>query len=238
MAVIAPFTNTLSLHSLEIELAQMAALVETNLVNVISALERRDVAGAAAIIPTDKRIDAYHSTIEMAVYKLLEHERPTAKQIREMMTIIKISADLERVGDLAKNIARRLCIINQDLAGPSHNGLARMGRMSLQQLSDVLNAYSAQDLTAARAVWIGDNEVDELYYSVFRELTLAMKENTDRVKDTTHMVFIAKNFERVGDHATNIAEALHFSLTGDQLNDERVKSEEKSGSFTVPDKQG
>ncbi len=218
-------TKPLEFQNLEIQLAQMAALVETNLADTITAFERRDITSAQTLIESDARVDAYHQAIEMGVYKLLENQLHSSKEIRDAMTMIKIAADLERVGDLAKNVARRLCVISRERFEPNRGGVARMGRMSLQQFSDVLNAYAARDLTAAIAVWESDEEVDELYHSVFRELLLTMREEPNVVNSSAHMVFIAKNFERVADHATNIAEALHFLMTGEQLNDERPKSE-------------
>lgn len=220
MASSHPLTRPLGLNRLEIELAQMAALVETNLAEVITAFERRDIASAEAVITADKRVDAYHQSIELAVFQLLETRALKAEQIREVMTIIKIAADLERVGDLSKNVARRTIIISREKLAPHHTGVSRMGRISLQQLSDILNAYTSRDLIAAKAVWAGDNEVDELYHSVFRQIIGVMSENNDQVKSSTHLVFIAKNFERVADHATNIAEALHYLITGEPLLEE------------------
>lgn len=211
----------------------MAALVETNLSQVIVAFERRDIASAKDLIESDTRVDAFHHSIEMRVYRLLESQNLSADRIREAMTMIKVAADLERVGDLAKNVARRLCVISREQSGPI-KGVARMGRMSLQQFSDVLNAFAANDLAGALAVWEGDDEVDELYHSVFRELLEAMREEPKLVNSSTHLVFIAKNFERVGDHATNIAESLHFLMTGEQLTEDRPKSDDSIVNIEMP----
>jgi len=217
MAFSRPTQKPLDFNRLEIELAQMAAMVETNLADVIASFERCDVTSAEDIIDADKRVDQFHHSIEFGVYGLLEAHALPSPLIREVMTMVKIAADLERVGDLTRNVARRTVIISRDGPGLPHTGVTRMGRICLQQLSDVLNAYTSRDLTAARAVWIGDNEVDELYHSVFRQIMGAMSEDTNRVKSSTHLMFIAKNFERVADHATNIAEALHFLVTGEAL---------------------
>lgn len=221
MASSIPTRRPLDFNRLEIELAQMAAMVETNLAEVITAFERCDVTSAQDIIDADRRIDAYHQSIELSVYRLLETHSLPAELIREVMTIVKVAADLERVGDLTKNVARRTVIISSENAAIAHSGVTRVGRISLQQLSDVLNAYTSRDLTAARAVWVGDNEVDELYNSVFRQILGAMGETGNKVKSSTHLMFIAKNFERVADHATNIAEALHFLVTGEAMVDAR-----------------
>lgn len=221
MALSLPTRKPLDFNQLEIELAQMAAMVETNLADVITAFERCDINSAQDIIVADRRVDRYHQSIELSVYGLLETHSLPAELIREVMTIVKIAADLERVGDLTKNVARRTVIISRDNKAAPHSGVSRMGRISLQQLSDVLNAYTSRDLTAAHAVWVGDNEVDELYNSVFRQILGTMSETGNQVKSSTHLMFIAKNFERVADHATNIAEALHFMVTGEALVDAR-----------------
>ncbi len=221
---------------LEISIAQMAALVETNLADAITAFERRDIASAKVIISVDKRVNDYQSTIEMEVYSLLERQLLSSELIREAMMMVKLAADLERVGDLAKNIARRICVIAKGRTSPNLIGVTRIGRLSLQRFSDALNAYAARDLTAAKAVWNGDDEVDELYHSVFRELLATMRETPEQVKTATQMVFIAKNLERVGDHATNIAEALHFLMTGEQLDEDRPKGlADKRAMLNIPD---
>jgi len=204
---------------LEILLVQMAALVETNLGDAITAVERRDVALAEKLIAMDARIDRLHVSLEMDAYKLLEKNILNSEQLRGVLAMIRMATDLERVGDLAKNIARRVCIIAREKLVPHNAGLIRMGGVSLRQFSDVLNAYISRDLEAAVAVWAGDDEVDQLYQSVFREILVGMQEDTARVNSSTHMVFIAKNFERVADHATNIAEALHFLMTGHPFED-------------------
>lgn len=219
--------------NLEIEIARMAALVETNLADCIAAFERRDVASASQIIELDKRIDAHHHNIELQTIKMLEIEALTTQQIRETMMMVKLAADLERVGDLTKNISRRVCVIAQERKAPNLGGVSRMGHMCLQRFSDVLNAYAARDLIAAKAVWSGDYEVDELYHSVFRELVMSMRETPDQIGSATHMVFIAKNFERIGDHATNIAEALHFMMTGEQVDESRQKGSDTIVNFAA-----
>ncbi|MEM1192883.1 MAG: phosphate signaling complex protein PhoU [Pseudomonadota bacterium] len=233
MASVRPVPKPLDFNRIEIELAQMAALVETNLADVIMAFERCAVTSAEEIIDADKRVDQFHHTIETGVYGLLEAHALPANLIREAMTIVKIAADLERVGDLTRNVARRTVIISRNGPGVPHTGVTRMGRICLQQLSDVLNAYTSRDLIAARAVWVGDNEVDELYHSVFRQIMGAMSEDTNRVKSSTHLMFIAKNFERVADHATNIAEALHFLVTGEAMSATPAKPWPKTSEVPV-----
>lgn len=213
---------------LEIDLAQMAGLVESHLAEAITAFERRDISIAEKLIKADLRIDEMHQAIERKVIALLQKGPFDAAALREIMTHMKIAGDLERIGDLAKNVAKRTLVVSREPPPKPFAGVARMGRASLQQIVDILNAFSRRDLAAARAVWGGDDELDELYNSVFREILLAMMEDPSRVNACTHLVFIAKNFERVGDHATNIAEAIHFLVTGSTMSQDRPKGDETS----------
>ncbi len=217
-----------SLKGLEIELAQMAGLVESQLAEAITAFERRDVASAERLIAADLRIDDIHHDIEAKVMKILGAGLTNSAALREVMTYMKVAGELERVGDLAKNVAKRTLVVSRERAPRPYAGVARMGRASLRQIADILNAFAARNLAAAKAVWGGDDELDELYNSIFREILLAMMEDPAEVNACTHLVFIAKNFERVGNHATNIAEAIHFLVTGSALADERPKGDETS----------
>lgn len=213
---------------LDIDLAQMAGLVESHLAEAINAFERRDISIAERVIKSDLRIDELHHAIEGKVITLLQKGPFDAASLREIMTHMKIAGELERIGDLAKNVAKRTLVVSREPPPKPFAGVARMGRASLQQIVDILNAFSRRDLAAARAVWGGDDELDELYNSVFREILLAMMEDPTRVSACTHLVFIAKNFERVGDHATNIAEAIHFLVTGSPMAEDRPKGDETS----------
>lgn len=216
------------LDGLEIDLAQMAGLVESHLAEAITAFERRDISIAEKVIKADLRIDEMHQAIERKVIAILQKGPFDAAALREIMTHMKIAGDLERIGDLAKNVAKRTLVVSREPPPKPFAGVARMGRVSLQQIVDILNAFSRRDLAAARAVWGGDDELDELYNSVFREILLSMMEDPSRVNACTHLVFIAKNFERVGDHATNIAEAIHFLVTGSTMSQDRPKGDETS----------
>lgn len=216
------------LRGLSIDIAQMAGLVESHLAEAIAAFERRDIAAAEKLIVADERIDAYHHAIETKVMALLGEGPFPTPVLREIMTYMKVSGELERVGDLAKNVAKRSLVVSREKPLRPAAGVTRMGRASLRQIADILNAFTARDLVAAKAVWGGDDELDELYNSVFREILLTMMEDPGNVNGCTHLVFIAKNFERVGDHATNIAEAIHFLLTGAALAHERPKGDETS----------
>ena len=215
----------------------MAAQVESNLAAAVSAFERRDLAAAEELIAADRRIDEFDRDIEMKVMALLAEGALPQEPLREVMTVMKMASELERVGDLAKNIAKRTLVVSREEApAPPTSGVVRMGRISLRQFSDVLNAYAARNLSAAKAVWGGDDEIDALYNSVFQEILLAMMADGKLVNACTHLVFIAKNFERVGDHATNIAEAIHFLMTGSPIVEERPKGDETSTIAVSPPK--
>jgi phosphate transport system protein len=221
-----PQTSSLAMRALEIDYAQMAALVEAQLADAINAFERRDVALAERVVAGDKRVDALQRKIDAVALLTLEEGNLSKADIREATGAMKVAADLERVGDLAKNVAKRTLVVSEHRLTSATAGVVRMGRTSLRQISDVLNAFGSRNSAAAKAVWGGDDELDELYNSVFHEILLAMRSDTAQIDALTHLVFIAKNFERVGDHATNIAEVLHFLITGDQLTAARPKGDD------------
>lgn len=215
----------------------MAALVEKQLLGAITAFERRDVTAAEELIVADCRIDEMDLDIETKIMALMADQAFPEEALREVMTLIKMTGELERVGDLAKNVAKRTLVVSREAPARPTLGVARMGRASLRQFSDILNAYALRNIEAAKAVWGGDDELDELYNSVFQEILLAMMEDSGKVNACTHLVFIAKNFERVGDHATNIAEAIHFLVTGTRMSAARPKGDETSTTIVEPPKQ-
>lgn len=223
---------------LDIELSQMAALVETQLAGAVDAFERRDIAAAERLIVGDRRVDEMYASVEKNVMAALGEGPFDPERLREIMMIMKVSGELERVGDLAKNVAKRTLVVSREKFVRPTVGVNRMGRGALRQFSDILNAYATKNLVAAKAVWGGDDELDELYNSVFREIIIVMKEDPKRINACTHMVFIAKNYERVGDHATNIAEALHYFITGEPFADERPKSDEIMVTEKTPSTEG
>lgn len=219
---------------LEVGIAQMSALVESQLGEAVAAFERRDVASAERVISVDKRIDALHRQIEGQVMTALSEHRLAQGALREVVATMKIAGELERIGDLAKNVSKRTLVLSQERPVGSMPGVSRMGRASLRQVSAVLDAYATLNPAAARAVWGGDDDLDELYNSVFREILLAMMEDPKQVSASTHLVFIAKNFERVGDHATNIAETVHYLVTGALIDEERPKGDETPLTAVTP----
>jgi phosphate transport system protein len=205
--------------------AQMGGLAEAQFANAIEAVAKRDTKLAEAAIGSDERVDRIQQTVEDQALKLLALRQPMAVDLRNTLAAIKIAYELERVGDLAKNIGKRALILNREPPIRLTQSLARMGRQALTQLKTVLDAYSDRDAEAAQSVWRHDEEIDELYNSLFRELLTYMMEDPRTIGLCTHLLFIAKNIERAGDHATNIAETVHHMVTGAYLRIDRPKAD-------------
>ena len=221
------------LESLATAFEQMGGLCETQLTDAIDAMARRDLGLAEKIVELDQKIDALESQIELQAIRLLALRQPLASDLRETLGALKISVDLERIGDLAKNVAKRAIVVSREVTDQHLvQGLVRMGRLSLTQLKNVLDAYARRDVNAAMTVWKCDDEIDEIYNSLFRELLTYMMEDPKKIGPSTHLLFIAKNFERIGDHATNIAETISYIVTGAKMSDPRPKSD-KTSSTTV-----
>jgi len=221
------------LESLSSGVAQMGGLAEAQLADAVEAIARRDTKLAEGAIAGDPRIDELQQQIEAQALKLLALRQPMAVDLRDTLAAIKTASELERIGDLAKNIAKRALVLNREPPIRLTQSLARMGRASLNQLKMVLDAYSDRDAKGAEAVWRNDGEIDEIYNSLFRELLTYMMEDPRTISLCTHLLFVAKNIERTGDHATNIAETVYHMVTGGHLAMERPKSDITS-STTVP----
>jgi len=216
---------TEQLETLSASVAQMGGLAEAQLADAIEAIGRRDTALGEKAVAGDVRIDGMQQEIEDRSTKLLALRQPMAVDLRETLAAIKIASELERIGDLAKNIAKRAIVLNREQPIRLTQSLARMGRSALSQLKLVLDAYSARDPGAAERVWGQDGEIDELYNSLFRELLTYMMEDPRTIGMCTHLLFVAKNIERAGDHVTNIAEVVYFMVTGGHLALERPKAD-------------
>ncbi len=158
---------------------------------------------------------------------MIAKRQPMANDLRHIMTVLKIAGDLERIGDLAKNIAKRaMAIAGENRPRQLMSGLGHMADLANKQLKDVLDALSTRDNAKALAVWRGDVSLDDLYNSVFRELLTYMMEDPRNIGLCTHLLFGAKNIERIGDHTTNIAENIHYLVTGQFIADDRPKAAE------------
>ena len=217
------------LSLLDEKIAQMGGLAEHNLGLAFDALDRRDPELADRVIESDHQIDELERMIESRVVLMIARRQPMADDLRHVMAALRISADLERVGDLAKNIAKRShAIATEPRPKPLMTGLRHMLELALRQLKDVLDAYANRDADRALAVWRDDEEIDAMYNSLFREMLTYMMEDPRNIGHSTHLLFGAKNIERVGDHTTNIAETIHFLVTGDTISDDRPKADKTS----------
>lgn len=211
------------LEDLSGDLARMGGLAEDMLSDAIQAIATRDLALAETVVARDPQIDNLQVEAEKKILRLLALRQPLARDLRQTISALKIAAELERIGDLAKNVAKRAKVL--DTIGPiaALKGVARMGKLVGTQLKQVLDAYSAQEADVAGKVWARDEEVDEHYQSLFREVVTYMIEDPRTISACAHLLFVAKNLERIGDHCTNIAEEIHFLVTGEQLPTERPK---------------
>jgi phosphate transport system protein len=212
------------LRQLVAEVIRMGGLAEAQVVDAVDAVVRRDVPLAQALIVRDLRLDTLQSEVERRALDLIRRHRPDETDLRRAISTLKLAMNLERCGDLARNIAKRSLVLS---AGepllPLTGAIERMGRLVSARLREVLDAYAAGDVEPALDVWRRDGEVDEHYESLFRELLALMTSRPDLVASGAHLLFVAKNLERIGDHATNIAEILHFQMTGQELTGERPK---------------
>ncbi|MBP7648329.1 MAG: phosphate signaling complex protein PhoU [Phenylobacterium sp.] len=203
------------LNTLTAECARMGGLAEAQVGDSIEAVVKRDQALAEAIVGRDERLDVLEADIERKAIRLIALRQPMANDLRKTVAAMKIAMNLERCGDLAKNIAKRTLVLTEaEPLTPLTRSIERMGKLVLGRLKDVLDAYTASDLDRALAVWSRDDEVDEHYNSLFRELLTYMMADPRTITACAHMLFVAKNLERIGDHATNIAEIIHYEITG------------------------
>jgi phosphate transport system protein len=225
---------TEQLESLSASVAQMGGMAEAQMAEAIEAITKRDTARAEAAIASDKTIDQIQHTIENQALKLLALRQPMAVDLRETLAAIKLAGELERIGDLAKNIAKRTIILNREPPIRLTQSLGRMGRLVLNQLKLVLDAYSRRDVQGAETVWRQDDEIDETYNSLFRELLTYMMEDPRTIGLCTHLLFIAKNIERAGDHATNVAETVYHMVSGGYLQQMERPKADVTSQTTVP----
>jgi len=212
-------------------LSQMGGMAEAQLSDAISALMKRDSAMAETVIASDLRVDALNREVDEFVVRMLALRQPMAKDLRAIVAALRISADLERIADYAKNVAKRTLALNQVPAVRLAASIPRMGRVVQQIIKEVLDAYVERDADKAHAAWSRDEEVDGMYNSLFRELLTYMMEDPRNITPCTHILFIAKNIERMGDHATNIAETIYFVVHGVPMLEIRPKGD--TTSFTV-----
>ena len=206
------------LNTLSAECARMGGLTEAQVADAITAVVKRNQELATNVVTRDDRLDIAEREIERRSLRLIALRQPMADDLRRTVSAMKIANNLERCGDLAKNIAKRtLVIIESDPLTPLTRSIDRMGKLVVQRLTAVLDAYAREDLERALAVWSQDEDVDEHYNSLFRELLTYMMGDPRTITACAHLLFVAKNLERIGDHATNIAEIVHYQITGEDM---------------------
>jgi phosphate transport system protein len=206
-------------------IAQMGGLAEAAIAEAMRALVGRDVESANRVIEADARIDALEAEIEKAAVQIIALRAPMADDLREVIAALKIASVVERIGDYAKNIAKRVHVIEPSSKIEPLSLLPEMARIAGEMVHNVLDAFAARDAAKAVAVCERDRAVDDFYNSIFRTLLTFMMENPHNITPATHLLFIAKNLERIGDHATNVAEMVYFAATGSHIG-ERPRGED------------
>jgi len=214
------------LQELTRKVAEMGGLAEKEVSDAVAALTRRDNDLAQSVVTSDPTIDALQREIEEKAILTIARRQPMAVDLREVVCALRVSNDLERIGDLAKNISKRVMALDGELHPQKLlRGLEHMGSLVGDQLRQVLDAFATRDLQAALAVWKGDQEIDAMCTSLFRELLTYMMEDPRNITFCIHLMFCAKNIERMGDHATNIAESVYYMIEGRPITDQRPKGD-------------
>jgi phosphate transport system protein len=217
------------LEGLRRGISEMGGIAEKMLADASSALVEHDTALAQAVIAADGRLDILQRDVEERAILTIARRQPLAVDLREIVSAFRIAADLERIGDLAKNIGKRVMAVSGGFRPQQIvTGLQHMSDMAIEQLKDVLDAYAQHDTEAAMDVWRRDDAIDALHTSMFRELLTYMMEDPRNITFCTHLLFCAKNIERVGDHTTNVAETIYYLVTGQSLSGERPKGDRTS----------
>jgi phosphate transport system protein len=211
------------LQRLDNTISEMGGMAETQLAAAIEAVSKRDSDLAGEVIENDTKVDELEHEVEALVVRLLALRQPMARDLRQIVAALKTATDLERICDYAANVAKRSIVLNQSAPVKPVYALPRMGALCQAMVKDMLDAYVERDADKALSVWLRDEELDEMYTSLFRELLTYMIEDARNITPCTHLLFMAKNLERIGDHTTNIAETLYFLVHGKPLAQIRPK---------------
>ena len=206
-------------------IAAMGGLVERAVADAATALLTHDANLAANVIEHDAQINSEQHAVEQFAVRLLALRQPVADDLRQIIQALKVVTDLERVGDYAANIAKRSIVINQVASNFSLSSLGQMAALVQQNLKSSIDTVGEANPQKAIALWRADQAVDDLYNTIFRELITYMMEDARNITACTHLLFIAKNLERIGDHTTNIAELVYYAVTGENLPDFRPKGD-------------
>ncbi len=211
-------------------IARMGGLAEAQLDGALQSLVKRDSDLAGKVIASDAKVDELEQEVHGFTVRLLALRQPVAHDLRLIVGALKVSGDLERIADYAANVAKRALVLNQLPPVKPTAGVPRLGRLVQDIVKAVLDAYVEQDKEKAIKVWKQDEEVDDMYTGLFRELITYMMEDPRNITPCIHLMFIAKNIERIGDHATNIAETIHFLVQGAPIREARPR-----GQSVLPD---
>ena len=209
-------------------LVEMGGLVENQLALATTALVESDADAATRAIAQDPAVDRLEREVEAAVIRMLALRQPMGVDLRLIVAAMKVSSDLERIGDYATNVAKRATVLVQFRLPFSMSGVAQMSRLVQENLKLVMDAVGENDAAKAAQVWRSDQAVDDLYNVIFRELITYMMEDPRSITPCTHLLFIIKNLERIGDHATNVAELIHYAVLGETLPEVRPKGDSSS----------
>ena len=216
------------LNILDSKIAEMGGLVEAQVAEAIKALVTRDGDLATRVMVQDRRIDELEQQVNVLTVRMLALRQPMADDLRTAIAALKISNDLERIGDYAVNLSKRILVLTQAAPMVSVPTIARMGRLVQGMIKNVLDAYVSRDADKAMDVRNQDRDVDQLHTSLFRELLTYMMESPQNITPCTHLLFVAKNIERMGDHATNIAESVCFMIRGEAPTERRPTGDDSS----------
>ncbi len=215
-------------------ISQMGELAVQQIEESVQALIRHDVKLAKEVVARDREIDAIEGEIDRLALHVIALRQPVADDLRRALVAVKVAPEIERIGDYAKNIAKRAVALDQSPIATPVVTIPRMAHMVRDMVTDVMRAFAENDIVLARKVWEKDVEIDDTYDAIFRELLTHMMEDPRRITPSTHLLFIAKNVERIGDLATNIAERIHFQVTGEFLDEERTKHDKASVMVVEP----
>ena len=219
------------LSNLNRAITRMGELSQTQLAGAIDSLLLRDTTVAAHVVKGDFEVDELERELDAGAIRVLALRQPIARDLRQVISSLRIGIEFERICDFAANIAKRAIALNKHSPDEWINEIAELGNLALKLLADVITAFRERDSEKALAVWAQDEQLDDTYTGIYRRLIDFMKAEPQRVPIGAHLLFIAKNIERIGDHATNVAEIIHFLVRGEDITEARPKSDKTS--FTV-----
>jgi phosphate transport system protein len=224
----------IDLKKLRDMLIEMGGIVESQVALAAEAIADRDSDAATRAVEEDPKVDALEREVEQFVIRMLALRQPMAGDLRLIVAGLKITGDLERIGDYAANVAKRSIVLGQYALPYSLTGLTHMADMVQEQLKTIIDAIGSSDTAKAVEVWRSDRVVDDIYNALFRELITYMMEDPRNITPCTHLLFIAKNLERIGDHTTNIAETIYYAVEGEVLPDMRPKGDSSAYAIIRP----